>query len=134
MSNECLDTTPLLFRGLIFLKYVSDAFEEKHAELVNEGVAHSFLTFGRWVWRQSLKNYGDKRNTVRGPEKSRADSQKLPLCSQRDYVAVSNGRERDSLIVKVINERSTQLRRWLWRVGKKVVFDSKDCENSANKN
>jgi len=40
---------------------------------------------------------------VCGTKKSRADSEKLPLCSTRDYVAVANGRERDNLIVEVVN-------------------------------
>jgi hypothetical protein len=32
-----------------------------------------------------------------------AYSEKLPLCSWRDYVAVADGRESDNLIVEVIN-------------------------------
>ncbi len=65
--------------------------------------SRSFLTFGRWVLGHSLKNEGHKRHTVGGAKKSRADSEKLPLCSIRDYVAVAERREGDNLIIEVVN-------------------------------
>src|SRR6516164_5687415 len=63
----------------------------------------SFLIFARRLLCQSQKNYRHKGHSVRGPQKCCAHSEKLSLCSCRDYVAVTDGRERHNLIVKIIN-------------------------------
>ena len=94
----------------------------------------SFLKFGRRGVGQSLKDERHKGDAVGGSKECRTNSEQLPLRIRRDDVPIANSGERDYLKVELINERPAMSNRWLRRVGKKIVFDSENCQNATNKN
>src|SRR6516165_571150 len=70
---------------------------------------------------------------MRSTKQSCADSEKLPLCSRRHYIAIADSRERNNLVIQVINQRAALSGRWFRRVRQEVVFESESCQNAANK-
>ena len=68
-----------------------------------------------------------------GAEQSREHGQNLCWHRGRNYIAVTDGRERDYLIVEVINQRASLGRGWVRDVRQEIVFEGEDGQNTAKK-
>src|SRR5215472_3186678 len=91
----------------------------------------SFLAFSRWLV-QCLEKYRYKCDTVGSTKQSCADSEKLPLCSSRDYISVADSCEGHNLIIHVVNNRAPLTNRKLRRMRQEIVFESEHRQNGAH--
>lgn len=75
---------------------------------------------------QGLENDGYERDPVSGAKQSGAHRENLCWHRGRDYIAIADGRERDYLIIEVIDQRAALGRGWVRDVRQEIVFEGKD--------
>ena len=75
---------------------------------------------------QGLESNSYEGDTVSGSKQSGTHGKDLSWQCGRDYIAEADGRERDDLVIEVIDQRAALGRGWVGEMRQEIVFERED--------